>query len=81
MPHWTAWARGRTRSLRADKEHRGGAERAASYMCAASERWVWKKKADAGTRRALLARRGVRNVEAIEELLEQGEFDAACASE
>lgn len=31
--------------------------------------------------RALLARRGVRNVEAIEELLEQGEFEAACASE
>jgi hypothetical protein len=67
----------------ADKQRRGGDERAASCMwsCAGSGRCTFKTKADAGARRALLAQRGVGDIEGIEALVELGQFEAACARE
>lgn len=71
------------KAFAADKQRRGGDERAASCMwsCAGSARCAFKTKADAGARRALLAQRGVGDIEGIEALVELGQFETACARE
>jgi hypothetical protein len=68
--------------LEGEVERRNGDERAASclWACAASVHCPYKQGSDARARRALLAQRGVAH-EPIEQLVAQGKFELACATE
>jgi hypothetical protein len=68
--------------LQDEVERRNGDERAASclWVCAASVRCPYKQGGNASARRTLLAQRGVDDGP-IEQLVAQGKYELACATE